>query len=98
VLNLTVNEYQPFSGINTDRNPYLLLDRSIIEKIYLHSGESILYITVKKPFCDENITIFCDNNLIKTRLTYRAFSLEICLFMQKRTNPLRGNLTILDAS
>jgi hypothetical protein len=48
VLNLTVNEYQPFSGINTDRNPYLLLDRSIIEKIYLHSGESILYITVKK--------------------------------------------------
>ena len=48
MLNLTVNEYQPFSGINTDRNPYLLLDRSIIEKIYLHSGESILYITGTK--------------------------------------------------
>jgi hypothetical protein len=41
-------------------------------------------IQVKKPFYDENIIILYDNNLIKSRWTYRAFSHEICLFMKKK--------------
>ena len=45
--------------------------------------EDIQRFQVKKPFYGENITIFCDNNLIKPRLTCSAFSPEICLFMQK---------------
>jgi len=48
--------------------------------------EDIQRFQVKKPFYDENITIFCDNITIRTRSTCMVYSPELFLISHQITN------------